>query len=877
MNEKRNFVNLNINPCKMCMPMGAALSLKGIENCIMLLHGSQGCSTYIRRHMAGHFNEPIDIASSSLNEKGTVYGGEKNLVKSLDNVIKVYNPQIIGVATTCLAETIGEDIGRIIREYKENNQIKNREIVPIPTPGYGGSEFEGYFVTLKAIVEHLVNEINIKPIKEEYINIIVGNMSSGDVRNLKRILGLFDIKYIMYPDISETLDAPFLNEYNSIPKGGTKLEDIKRMINSKGTIEFSMTIQDNISPGKYLEDKFGVKLFKCPIPVGIENTDRLIDILKTLSKRDVPDEIKNERGRLLDAMVDSHKFNGEGVVTIYGEPDLSFAIGDICKENGIKTALISTGTNNEYFKNKYKNISDDKTLYIDEIDFETIEDYSKKLGVNVAIGNSEGKVLSERLKIPVVRVGFPINDRIGGQRIVITGYNGSIQFLDRITNTIIEKRYENYRTDMYQKYFEENNEKEENNIGIEDKRLKEKTLAHPCYSGKCSNARMHLPVAPKCNIQCRYCNRKYDCVNESRPGVTSEILSPDRALNKFIEVKKRLKNLSVVGIAGPGDALADFENTKDTIEKIKKEDPNITFCVSTNGLMLPYYAKELIDMGIEHLTVTVNTVDSVIGAKIYKYINFMGVKFEGEKGANLLLENQLAGIKIFAALGGVVKVNIVMIEGINNDSIEDVVKKVKECGAYMTNIMPLIPAPGSDFEDVSLTNGKELNKTQKKCENIIKQMYHCKQCRADAIGTLDNDISAEFRTCKKISKNIETSKNSEIDVEYKFAVATDSRIYVDRHFGKVDEFHIYKYINGEVIFYEKRKIKKYCDNDENCENEDTKIKNILKVLEDCTYIMIQRIGDLPKKTLEIEGKIVIQTCLEIEEAIKEQVLKMVRI
>jgi nitrogenase molybdenum-iron protein NifN len=885
MENKRNFVNLNINPCKMCMPMGASLALKGIENCLMLLHGSQGCSTYIRRHMAGHFNEPIDIASTSLNEKGTVYGGEKNLVKSLDNILKVYDPDVIGVATTCLAETIGEDIGRFIKEYSDKNKIEEKLLVPITTPGYGGSQYEGYFVTLKSILEKITESNEYKNEKNEFVNVIVGGMSSADVRNIKRMLELFDIKYIMYPDISETLDAPYTENYSRIPKGGTTLDEIKNMPNSRATIEISKAVNDYISPGRYLEEKYNVSLFRCPIPLGIENTDRFIEILEDLSGKKIPDNLKKERGRLLDAMVDSHKFNGEGRAVIYGEPDLSLAIGNLCKENGIKTTLVSTGTKNEYFKNEFINEFDNDSIFIDEIDFETIEDYARKLDINIAIGNSDGKVLTERLNIPVVRVGFPINDRIGGQRLLITGYNGTIEFLDKITNTIIEKKYQNYRGKMYDKYFKETEnskiieeKKEEKKEESQMERLQKKTESHPCYSGKCSNARMHLPVAPKCNIQCKYCNRKYDCVNESRPGVTSEVLSPEEALNKYLNVKERLNNLTVVGIAGPGDALADFEKTKKTLELIRERDSKVTFCVSTNGLMLPYHAKDLYDLGIEHLTVTVNTVDPKIGAKIYKYINFMGNKFEGEKAAELLLNNQLAGIKMFAALGGVVKVNIVMINGINDDKIEDVVKVVKECGAYMTNIMPLIPAPGSDFEDMPLTSGKVLSKTQKKCEKVLTQMYHCKQCRADAIGTLENDISAEFRTCSKVVKAEEDNEENQLEeIEYKFAVATDSGRYVDRHFGQVDEFHIFKYVNGEVEFMEKREIAKYCSGSEDCDDEDSKINNILNAIDDCVCVMAQRIGYTPQKRLEDEGKIVIQTCLDIEESIKEQIAKMVHI
>ena len=274
----------------------------------------------------------------------------------------------------------------------------------------------------------------------------------------------------------------------------------------------------------------------------------------------------------------------------------------------------------------------------------------------------------------------------------------------------------------------------------------EKTQKHPCYSFDAHHkfARMHLPVAPFCNISCNYCNRKFDCVNESRPGVTSEILTPQAAKNKFDKVSAQIEHLSVVGIAGPGDALADWENTRETIRLIRAENPQIVFCLSTNGLLLPEYAQEIVQLGVTHVTVTVNCIDSAIGAKIYKHINFKGQHYEGESGVKILIENQLAGIALLISQGMIVKINIVMLKGINDQHIPDVVKKMKELGVYITNIMPLIPAQGSVFENFSQTTTKDINRMRDLCELDVRQMRHCKQCRADAIGLLGKDRSREF-------------------------------------------------------------------------------------------------------------------------------------
>ena len=206
----KNFVNMNVNPCNMCMPMGTAGVFKGIEGCMILMHGSQGCSTYIRRHMATHYNEPIDIASSSLNEKGTVYGGSANLKKALKNVIKLYQPKVVGITTTCLAETIGEDIGRIIDEFFQEENITGVECVAVSSPGYGGSHYKGHYYTARKTLEHFAQG----GVKNHRVNVIVGCMSPGDIRHLKEILEMFDIEYTLFPDISETLDGGYHAQYN---------------------------------------------------------------------------------------------------------------------------------------------------------------------------------------------------------------------------------------------------------------------------------------------------------------------------------------------------------------------------------------------------------------------------------------------------------------------------------------------------------------------------------------------------------------------------------------------------------------------------------------------------------------------------------------
>lgn len=448
--EKADYKKVTENPCHMCMPMGGVLAFKGIENSMVLVHGSQGCSTYMRLHMVGHFNEPVDIASSSLNEKGTVYGGETSLKKGLDNVGRVYQPQMIGVLTTCLAETIGEDIERISADYLKEKGLIDTCIIPVPTPGYGGSQSEGYWLTVKNIVANLVQ----KTAKHSKVNIIIPSISPADIREIKRILNLMQVEYTLVPDISDTLDRPYTKTYTKIPPGGTKIQDIKEMSGAVATIQFGLTVEDDFSPGKYLESQFAVPFYNLPLPIGIRNTDLFLETLQSITKNPVPQSLIEERGRLQDCMVDSHKYNMEGKSVILGEPELVYGLVSVCMENGIYPKVVATGSANKKFSQLLKPDLDKVDWEVDilnEADLMEIQDKSK--GAKIAIGHSGGKVLTEKEGLPLVRVGFPINDRVGGSRILSVCYTGTINLLDRITNTILETKLNNYRRLCYEKYY----------------------------------------------------------------------------------------------------------------------------------------------------------------------------------------------------------------------------------------------------------------------------------------------------------------------------------------------------------------------------------------------------------------------------------------
>ena len=392
------------------------------------------------------------------------------------------------------------------------------------------------------------------------------------------------------------------------------------------------------------------------------------------------------------------------------------------------------------------------------------------------------------------------------------------------------------------------------------------TDKHPCFSSQAQDqyARIHLPVAPRCNISCNYCSRRFDCVNESRPGVTSEVLSPTDALAKFEQVKAAIPNLSVVGIAGPGDALADWNETRATIELIKKTDASMLFCLSTNGLLLPEYAPEIVKLGVRYVTVTVNCTDPTVGEQIYGTINYQGTRYVGAEGAEILLNNQQEGIMYLAGHGIAVKVNIVMIKMVNDWHIPAVIKKVKQLGAYMTNIMPFIPAPGSVFSGLPQTDIRDVTSMRTACNGELKQMTHCRQCRADAIGLLAEDRNSEFRTWVATTPvELVERKAFPFVGHYKVAVTTKFGKMVDLNFGQADELHIYQVNTNRYELMETRSLEEYCTGNEGCDAKEKWRESILAALQDCDAVLTMRISYQAQKRLLKQGIMSVEYCYTV--------------
>lgn len=269
-----------------------------------------------------------------------------------------------------------------------------------------------------------------------------------------------------------------------------------------------------------------------------------------------------------------------------------------------------------------------------------------------------------------------------------------------------------------------------------------KMTSHPCFNKEAArkHGRMHVPVAPRCNISCNYCNRKYDCMNESRPGVTSEVIKPDVALERIAEVRKVMPYVNTIGVAGPGDSLANPDKTFAILDGVRQKYNDMHLCLSTNGLMLPDYAAQIAEYNISHLTVTMNAVNPKTAAQIYRQVRFDGNVYSGEEGARILLERQQEGIAKLKEHNVMVKINFIYIPDINGPEVAQVMERTSELGATLFNIMPLIPVKGTKFENHPGSTKQQIAELRVKLRPHLtkgmRYMSHCSQCRSDAIGLL---------------------------------------------------------------------------------------------------------------------------------------------
>jgi len=384
---------------------------------------------------------------------------------------------------------------------------------------------------------------------------------------------------------------------------------------------------------------------------------------------------------------------------------------------------------------------------------------------------------------------------------------------------------------------------------------------HPCFNDKVRHAfgRVHLPVAPRCNIQCKYCIRSYDCVNESRPGVTSGVLTPDQAVAYLAAVLKRRPNTAVVGIAGPGDPFANGKETMETLRMVRRRHPDMILCVATNGLNVAPYVDRMAELRVSHVTVTVNAVDPDIGRNIYSWVRLGKRLFHPSKGAGLLLERQLEAISALKQKGIAVKVNTIILPGVNDDHIPEVAQRMAELNVDILNCVPHLPNKEAAFAHIPEPSGEMVRRVRERAAQFLPQMHHCTRCRADAAGLLGEVPDKEIATMLKSFEDMRITRSGD-DRPY-VAVASREGVLVNQHLGEACRLMVFENGDGAVRLVETRPapgpgggMKRWED--------------LAGVIGDCRALLVSAAGDSPRQVLKEKDIEVLEVEGLIEEAVK---------
>lgn len=426
------------NTCRVCAPLGAVLAFRGIRGCVPLIHGSQGCATYIRRYLISHFREPMDVASTSFSESSTVFGGKSNLTEALANIAGQYAPEVVGVCTTCLAETIGEDTVGMLRTIARDPAAPRTLFVA--TPSFKGCQHRGFHDAVAAILAQTAQGGE----RMRQINLLAGPVSPADLRHLREVVDLLGIPTILFPDYSDTLDGPSLAQYAPIPAGGVGLDELARAGRSACTIQLGAVLDPG--PGQVLSERHGVPLVRLGLPIGVSATDAVFTALAEAAGAPLPESLVAERGRLVDAYVDGHKYVAGARVVVVGDPDLAVALAGLCVEVGLKPVLVASGAATGRMTAALEAVGAAAAEVLEDADHNEIDARIVALKPDLILGPSKCYPAARKHGIPLVRVGFPVHDRIGAGRILHLGYRGTQRLFDEIVNTLLEHRQDESET-----------------------------------------------------------------------------------------------------------------------------------------------------------------------------------------------------------------------------------------------------------------------------------------------------------------------------------------------------------------------------------------------------------------------------------------------
>lgn len=439
--EVKERSSLTINPAKTCQPVGAMYAALGVHGCLPHSHGSQGCCSYHRSALTRHYKEPVMAATSSFTEGASVFGGQANLLTAIDNIFSIYDPEIIAVHSTCLSETIGDDLNQIVQKARDEGKVPlGKHVFHANTPSYVGSHVTGYANMVKSMVTYFSEAGGPK---SDMVNLISGWVEPSDMREIKRIAKLMKAKTIMFPDTSDVLDAPMTGKHEFYPKGGTTITELIATGNSKKSIGLGYWATNDAAIA--LENKCKVKFDIADIPIGLRATDRFVQLLSKSAEVIIPSEISAERGRLVDLIADMHQYLYGKRVALWGDPDQLIPLVEFLVDIDMKPVYIVSGTPGKYFEQRMseilsKKVPEAKYKNGQGADMYLMHQWIKNEPVDLLLGNTYGKYISRDEKTPYVRMGFPILDRVGHSYFPTVGYMGSIRILEKILGVIMDKQ-----------------------------------------------------------------------------------------------------------------------------------------------------------------------------------------------------------------------------------------------------------------------------------------------------------------------------------------------------------------------------------------------------------------------------------------------------
>jgi nitrogenase molybdenum-iron protein beta chain len=412
----------------------------GINRCLPHSHGSQGCCSYHRSTLSRHYKEPVMAATSSFTEGSSVFGGQANLLQGINNIFTLYDPDVIAVHTTCLSETIGDDIPQIVEKAREDGLIpEGKYVIHANTPSYVGSHVVGFSNMTKAMVKYFAQQSDATVTNR--VNILPGWVEPADVREIKRLVGLMGLDSIVFPDTSGVLDCPQSGVYQMYPRGGVTVDELQATGASGATITLGQFCSQ--AAGEALKQKCGVPHTSLPLPLGLSATDHFIMELRKLNGGVVPQEITDERGRLIDLISDMHQYFYGKTAALWGDPDTLVGLADLLISVDILPRFVVTGTPGKAFLKRMSEVLGDDKQRCDvrqgpQADMFLMHQWIKNERVDLLVGNTYGKYIARDEDIPFVRHGFPILDRVGHQFFATVGYRGAIRVLEQILSAFMD-------------------------------------------------------------------------------------------------------------------------------------------------------------------------------------------------------------------------------------------------------------------------------------------------------------------------------------------------------------------------------------------------------------------------------------------------------